>query len=166
VNSLFWVTMFVLILALIYDIRFGRIPNWLTLPAMVVGLAYHFYFAGAHGLLLSACGLLVGFGIFVGLYLLGGMGAGDVKLMAAIGALLGPKDVFYAAVLTAIAGGIYAMVLILLNKTLLIRYGTILKTLLFTGHFAYVPGGTKTPSLRYGIAIAAGTMIVLFRRFV
>lgn len=168
-TPLFWITMAALVITLIYDIRVGRIPNWLTYPAMILGLAYHSYVSGLQGFLLSSGGLLVGFGVFISFYLLGGMGAGDVKLMAAIGTLLGPGDVFCSAMLTAIAGGIYATVVILIygfNRASLTRYGIIVKTFFLTGRFAYIPGETKMPPLRYGIAIAAGTLTVLLKRFV
>ena len=103
-------------IAVCYDLRFRRIPNWLTFPAMIVGIAYHTYFGGIPAFFLSLGGLLLGFAVFFVFYAIGGMGAGDVKLMAAIGALLGPKDVLFAALYTAIAGGVYAILLLVTRK--------------------------------------------------
>lgn len=83
--------------AIMTDLRSSRIPNWLTIPAMVFGLAGHAWQHGLQGLLFSLFGLLVGLGLFLCLHLLGSVGAGDVKLMAAVGALVGPEDALLAA---------------------------------------------------------------------
>ena len=112
-----WITIVVLGISVSYDIRYRRIPNWLTLPAIFTGIVYHTYTGGTSGLILSITGMLLGFGIFIGFYLVGGMGAGDVKLMAAIGSLLGPKDVLFAALYTAIAGGVYAILLLITQRS-------------------------------------------------
>lgn len=165
----FTILLAVLTIAVLYDLRFRRIPNWLTFPAMIAGVAYNTYLGGIPGLLLSLGGLLVGFGVFIAFYMFGGMGAGDVKLMAAIGSLLGPKDVLYAALYTAVAGGVYAILLMVARRTnreALSRYGLMAKSLLCTGHCAYIPQGEneKTTPLCYGVAIAVGTLIVLLQK--
>ena len=113
--------------------------------------------------------MLLGFGIFIGFYLLEEWEPGDIKLMAAIGALLGPKDVLFAALYTAIAGGIYAIILLITqrsNREALARYSLMAKGLVLTGHFTNIPKGEseKTTPLCYGIAIAIGTLIVLAQR--
>lgn len=166
---LFTIVLTVLTIAVLFDLRFRRIPNWLTFPAMIAGLAFNTYIGGISGLLLSLGGLLVGFGVFIAFYMFGGMGAGDVKLMAAIGSLLGPKEVLYVALYTAIAGGIYAIVLMVSRKTnreALSRYGLMAKALISTGNCAYIPQGEneKTTPLCYGVAIAVGTFIVLVQK--
>lgn len=165
----FTVVLAVLAISVFFDLRFRRIPNWLTFPAMVAGLLFNTYVGGVPGLLLSLGGLLIGFGVFIAFYMLGGMGAGDVKLMAAIGSLLGPKDVLYVALYTAIAGGVYAILLMVArksNRKALERCALMGKTLLFTGHCAYVPQGEneKTTPLCYGVAIAVGTLVVLLQK--
>ena len=113
--------------------------------------------------------MVVGFGFFFLFYIAGGMGAGDVKLMAAIGSLLGPKDVLYAGAYTAIAGGVYAVILLVAikeNRKAFARYGLMAKALLTTGHFAPIPKdeSVKTTPLCYGVAIAVGTIAVLVQR--
>jgi len=153
----------VLLIALVCDVRVGRIPNWLTFPAMAGGLTYHVCAEGAQGMAFSAGGLAVGLAVFVVFYLLGGMGAGDVKLMAAVGALLGPKDALWSALATAAAGGVYAALVIAFHRATFLRYGGMVKTFLLTGCFVYVPGEGKTPRLRYAVPIAVGTMVVLLR---
>ena len=170
-DIIFWIAIFVLGVAVTYDIRSGRIPNWLTFPAMAVALACHVWITGVPGLLSSAYGLLIGFAIFLVLYLLGGMGAGDVKLMAAVGAFLGPKDVLLAALFTAIAGGIYAITLLIVqknNRRALGRLGAMAKGLLLTGRLIHIPAkeNEKATPLRYGVAIGVGALAVLVQRII
>lgn len=71
------------------DLKHRRIPNWLTLTAGVLGLLFHVFTGGWGGLLTSIGGFATGFGILLTLWLIGGGGGGDVKLMGAIGAWLG-----------------------------------------------------------------------------
>jgi len=107
----------VLIVASVNDLRFQKIPNLLTYPAMVVALVYHFVMNGLDGLLFSAGGLALGIAVFILPYLMGGMGAGDAKLMGTVGAILGARGVFIAFLFTAIIGGVYALIVVLTNKT-------------------------------------------------
>ena len=72
--------------ALFTDTRRGRIPNWLTFPALGLGVALHSFVGGGDGLLFAAEGAALGLGLFLVPFLIGGMGAGDVKLLAALGA--------------------------------------------------------------------------------
>src|SRR5512136_548273 len=91
-----FILLIVLAIAAITDVRTRRIPNWLTYPTMGAGLSYHVYANGWQGFLFGLEGLLLGFALLLVFYLLGGMGAGDVKLMAGVGSILGPKIVFVA----------------------------------------------------------------------
>jgi len=100
-------------------------------------------------------------------YILGGMGAGDIKLMGAVGGLLGPKGVFTAFLFTAIIGGIYALLILVLSRNLkntVKRYGTMLKTFILTRNLIYIPPSPGEKSLRlcYGIAISLGTVSSVF----
>ena len=154
----------VLIMAAVYDIRFKKIPNLLTYPTAGAAIAYHTVLHGYGGLLFSMEGIGLGIAILIFPYLMGGMGAGDVKLMGAVGGLLGPKGVFMAFLFTAIIGGIYSLVLLFFHgylKEILKRYVTMLKTGIFTGNIVFISSdkkGTK-PRLRYGVVIAFGTLI-------
>ena len=76
-----------LVLCAYWDVRYRRIPNWATLPGVALGLGLNGLFLGWQGMKESGLGLLVGFGALVVLFVLGWMGGGDVKLMAAVGAL-------------------------------------------------------------------------------
>lgn len=104
-----WPTAAVLGAATYTDLRSRRIPNWLVLPFLGMGVLVSCWSHGWHGLgqSLSGAGLgLLLFGIF---FMAGGMGAGDVKLCAAIGAWIGPSQLLIALVLTALVGGVMAL---------------------------------------------------------
>jgi len=156
----------VLIIAAVNDIRLQKIPNWLTYPAMTVGIIYHTGLKGLEGFIFSWGGIGVGIAVLIGFYLVGGTGAGDVKLMGAVGGFLGPKGVFIAFLCTAIVGGIYAILLMALHgflKETAKRYIRIIKTFILTKNIIYAPPTQKekNPKLCYGVAIAVGTIISL-----
>jgi prepilin peptidase CpaA len=89
-----------------YDIPYRRIPNWLTATGVLLGIGMNmFLYQGWPGLRISLGGLALGFGAYFMLYVLRAMGAGDVKLMAAVGAMVGWQDWVGIFVLTAIIGG-------------------------------------------------------------
>ena len=161
----------VLIISAIIDFRSQKIPNLLTYPVMAIALGYHFVMSGPDGLLFSAGGLAVGIAILILPYLMGGMGAGDVKLMGAVGAILGARGVFVAFLFSAIAGGIYALILLLLNRRyfrgFFARQSTTLKTFMLTKQFIPIPAdeNEREPKLCYGIAIALGTLLSVFLEF-
>ena len=169
-TSLIILLICILIVAAIIDIRIRKIPNLLTYPAMIAGLVYHGVMSGPNGLFFSAGGLVLGIAIFILPYLMGGMGAGDAKLMGAVGAVLGPSGVFNASVFTAIAGGIYALLLLpfhyRMHRGLFTRFATMIKTFAVTGLFIYIPAveNEKKPKLCYAIAIASGTLYTIWWR--
>jgi prepilin peptidase CpaA len=157
------------IIACITDIRGQKIPNWLTFPAALAGIIYCTAVSGMQGLVNSAAGLGLGLALLLPFYAFGGMGAGDVKLMGAIGALIGPKAVFSAFLCTALVGGVYAITLLAVYGYVgqtFSRYGIMLKTLCSTGNFAYIQPTEKEkrPLLCYGVAIALGTFLSLICR--
>jgi prepilin peptidase CpaA len=116
VNNLLTLPTFVVLAAALVaaftDIVKFKVYNYLTLPLMVAGLAYHGITGGPSALLGSAFGLLLGGGLLMIFFLMGGMGGGDVKLMAAIGAWLGGMMTLYVFIGSALAAGVYALVLI------------------------------------------------------
>src|SRR5215212_8490883 len=91
------------------DVRTRRIPNLLTFGGAAVALAYHAWTGGLHGLALGAGGWTIGLALFLPMFLLRGMGAGDVKLLAAVGAWLGPMGVVWCALYSVLAGGVLAL---------------------------------------------------------
>ena len=167
-SYLFYFLAGILIIAAIIDLYLRKIPNFLTFPTIIIALLYHSIYHGFSGLLYSVSGLLVGITSLGILYMFGAMGAGDVKLMGAVGAVLGPKNVLNAFIFTGIIGGMYAIAVILLrfeaSKKLLKRTIATLKTLLFTGNIILIPAveDEKPPKLCYGIAIAIGALITIW----
>lgn len=99
------------------DILTYKVHNMLTLPLLASGVLYHAVTGGLPGITASLTGALFGFGVLVVFCLMGGMGAGDVKLMAAIGAWLGLSLTFYVFIVSSIAAGVYALVLIVFRKS-------------------------------------------------
>ena len=165
-----WPTCAVLGIATFTDLRSRRIPNWLVLPFLVAGLAVSTWMHGWHGLGQSLGGALLGLVIFGVLFWMGGMGAGDVKLCAAIGAWVGPQQLMFALVLTGMVGGVMVFCWAM--------FGGFLKEL-FTGtsNLAFGwkdKGGVRDPEMvltnpmkrkmPYAPAIAIGTLISFFGR--
>ncbi len=158
----------ILILAARIDFDRQKIPNLITYPSMVIALSYNGLTRGADGLLFSLAGLAIGIGILLVPYLMGGMGAGDAKLMGAVGAMIGVKGVIYAFICTAIIGGVYALVLMIIHRSRFKGYFkkqmTTLWTLVLTRKYIPDPiqAGQKRPRLCYGLAIALGTGLYMF----
>jgi prepilin peptidase CpaA len=94
------------------DVWKFKVYNVLTLPLLCSGLVYHGYVGGSSEFAVSLTGALFGFGILLTFYVMGGMGAGDVKLMAAVGAWLGMPQIFYVFIASSLAAGCYALFLI------------------------------------------------------
>ena len=158
----------ILITAAIIDLRNQRIPNLLTYPGILMALTYHTIINGIEGLLFSAGGIGIGICLLIIPYLMGGMGAGDAKLMGAIGGFVGAKGVFYTFLLTAAVGGIYALILSVVYRS---KFKGFIKKRLntFIGFILtrkYIPDNQKIaknePKLCYGLAIAIGTAIYIF----
>ncbi len=103
------------LIAAVTDVWKFKVYNVLTLPLLASGLVYHAIVGGWAGLGNSALGLVFGFAILLLAYAMGGMGAGDVKLMAAIGAWLGMPLTYYVFIASALAGGVYAVALLVLG---------------------------------------------------
>jgi len=149
------------------DLRTRRIPNYLTLGTAVLGLGYNLIFHGWPGLLSGLLGLAAGFGFLILPYILGGMGAGDVKALAALGAWLGPRDTLFLFCYMGMAGGLMALGVLLWRGLLWqkIRAGWVILVNLILAR----PEGfekpsfprEETPGIPYGIAIAAGLVMLL-----
>jgi prepilin peptidase CpaA len=103
-------------IAAVYDIRFRRIPNWLVVAGIAAGFVWNGLAAGGTGLGHAAAGLGLGFILYFPLYLIRGRRAGDVKLLAAVGAITGPANCLWIFFLTAILGGAIVLVVIMIHK--------------------------------------------------
>jgi prepilin peptidase CpaA len=104
--------------AALFDLRLRRIPNWLNIAGVVLGLCVNTYLWAGRGALDSVLGLLLALAIYTPLYALRGMGAGDVKLMAAIGAIAGPGNWLTIFLSTALLGGAVSVLLVVRRKRL------------------------------------------------
>jgi prepilin peptidase CpaA len=165
-----WVALAVAAITLIAadtDFRSRRIPNALTLTAVLAALVAHALTGGVHGLGQAGLGMLVAGGILLPGWLMGWMGAGDVKLMAAVGAWLGWPVSLAATLVSLIAGGVFALAVAARHKSL----GRSLKGALHMGAWAAVLPGRKGPppaasDLRFPFAgaIMAGSMMSLWLR--
>lgn len=116
-----YLLMILLVICVITDIRERKIYNKVLLPFLVIGLIIHLAIGGFSGLGFSLAGIAAGFAILLIPYFMGGMGAGDVKLLAVIGALKGMFFVLTAAVYMALAGGILALIVLLFRRGALSR---------------------------------------------
>lgn len=104
--------------AAIYDLRFRRIPNWLNLSGVILGLGINMLLFSGHGLTLALLGIACSLAVYIPLYLVRGMGAGDVKLMAGVGAIAGPSNWFVIFIATALLGGLVSLLLIAYKRRL------------------------------------------------
>ncbi|MCE9548159.1 MAG: A24 family peptidase [Planctomycetia bacterium] len=96
-------------LAAVLDIRQQRVPNFLTVPAALAGIAFHTFMPGGWGLGVSLAGFAVGFSLLMLPWLFGGGGMGDVKLLAALGAWLGPKLMLVAFAMSVFTAAVLAL---------------------------------------------------------
>jgi prepilin peptidase CpaA len=152
------------------DLRTSRIPNWLTFSAMAAGVLYHGLAPSGAGFPASGLGLLAGVFVFFPFFALGALGAGDVKLMAALGTWLGWLPVVYVALYGAIAGGVLAVIVSMWHGYLRKALSN-LKALLM--HW-WVSGVRPLPELTldggtglrlpYALPIMAGLVVTLWSR--
>lgn len=107
------------------DLRTRKISNWITVPGAVLGVVLQTINSGWTGAAASLAGLALGIGIFIVLYIAGGMGAGDVKLFGAVGALVGPQALVLVFVFTGLVGGLAAVGALLAHRKS-IPYGPVI----------------------------------------
>lgn len=149
------------------DLRTRRIPNYLTLGTAVAGLVYNLMAQGLPGLAMGILGMLLGFAFLILPYLWGGMGAGDVKAMAALGAWLGPQLTVALFCYMGIAGGVMALGYLAWEGILWekIKQGwTFLLNLILCRPDGppHPPSPSQlTEGIPYGVAIAVGMMVVV-----
>lgn len=152
------VTIGALLAAVYTDLRARRIPNALTLPLCLVGLALNGVLLGLDGVASSIQGWLLGLALLLPLFLLRGMGAGDVKLMAALGALKGPEFVYFTCLWAAVFGGVVAL-------AGLTRSGKLGLALTHLYYFKFLPAADGSfitaGRIPYAPAIALGAFAVL-----
>lgn len=149
-------------IAVVGDLRHHRIPNMLILLGLGLGMTGQAYTAELVGLGYGMLSILIGFVIFLPMYALGGMAAGDVKLMAMVGAFLTPSDVLSAALFSLIAGGMFGILIVLIRGQLqqtLQRYWLIFRAGTYLAPTADEVAAKPFP---YSVAILSGTLVSLF----
>ena len=156
------------LVAVAWDLATRRIPNVLTFGAALVALIVHAYIGGWNGLGMAAAGWAAGVALFFPIFALGGMGAGDVKLLGAVGAWLGPGAAIWVALYSGIAGGLMGLLVAgfsgylgqaLINVKSLVMYWRIVglkpaPELTLSTH--------KGPRLAYAVPVFAGLMVTIW----
>lgn len=153
-----WVCVFIVAAGTITDLFFRRIPNWITMPAVIVALIYYGLVDGwADGIQYSMTGLAVGCALLFPVFAMGGMGGGDVKLLGALGAWLGSLDALNIFLFSAWAGALGAIIIMAKNKTLVSTMKKLWGAMVcfqVAGRMCKPrPSGATMP---YALAIAAG----------
>jgi len=152
------------------DLRTRRIPNALTFGAALAALVFHVATGGVAGGVNSLGGWLVGAALLFAPFALGGMGAGDVKLLGALGAWLGPGDAVWLALYTGMAGGLMALAVALVRGYLGQACRNIWMLLAYWRLAGIRPlaeltlDTSKGPRLAYAVPILAGTLVTLWLR--
>lgn len=157
----------VLAICLYTDLSKRKIYNIVVFPAAALGIALNTVWHGLPGLKFSAAGFCLGVAIFIIPYALGGMGAGDVKLLGTVGALKGPLFVFHAALGTALAGGLLALGILIWRRQL---WGTVRRIALACAlllcpkrrigeAFFLLERSPYSSFIPYGVAIFIGTLL-------
>ena len=157
------------LIAGLYDLRWRRIPNRLNITAALLGIVLNALFFHGHGVASAFLGIGVALLVYFPLYLLRGMGAGDVKLMMAIGAIVGPSNWFQIFVVTALCGGFFALCLIVFKRRF---HDTVLNCYLMLSEMCHLRAPhhssaqldvSSSAALRlpHGVSIAVGALVVL-----
>jgi prepilin peptidase CpaA len=152
----------------VYDVKSRRVPNLLTGPAILFGLLLHLSMGGWHDLGSSAVAGLICGAVFLIFYLAGGMGAGDVKLITAVGCLCGLHDIAFLLALTGIAGGVMALCLALMRGQLKQTFVNVFTLMSHHGSAGLTPHpeinvlNASTLRLPYALAITAGCALTLY----
>ena len=158
----------ILAVACIADLRTRRIPNLLTFSAAGLALLFHFITGGVSAVGWSVAGYVLGAVLFFPLFALRGMGAGDVKLLAAVGGWIGPGQVAIAALLTSLVGGIMAVGVALATGYLMTALSNLWMLLTHWRVMGVRPvsavtlEGSRGPRLAYAVPITIGTMVTLW----
>jgi prepilin peptidase CpaA len=151
-----------------FDVRTRQIPNVITLGGALAAFVYATFVGGAHAFATSAGGWATGLALFLPFYLLRGMGAGDVKLIACIGSWIGPRAVFDTALYAAIAGGVMAVIVgyasgylteALLNVRLLLTHWRASGPRPLD---AVTLDRSRGPRLPYALPILAGALVAIW----
>jgi len=167
-----WVVTITLIVAAYIDGKQLKVPNWITYPMIVSGWVYSAAFFGWEGLGWSLLGTVVGLALLLPPYAIGGMGAGDVKLLAGVGAWIWSTDTLYSYCWSAVFGGVIAVGMVLYRKVgqkhaaQFLHIVNEIVTIRDPNQLAVIAAERKPTMmlLPYGIPIAIGTIFYFFMR--
>ena len=165
-----WFVSAVLVEAAVIDGWKLKVPNWLTFHMVLGGLAYATYVGGGSGLLWAFTGAVLGLALLLPLHAIGGMGAGDVKLLAGVGAWVGPSLTLGAFATSAVVGGVMAVVMVAWSGQYIKHWaqfqviGHEILTLRNPEKLSAIAAERKPTMmlLPYGIPIAVGTIAYFF----
>jgi prepilin peptidase CpaA len=158
------------IVACVTDLRRRRIPNVLTFTSALGAIGWHTFLSGFRGTGFACAGWIVGLGLLLPLYLLRSLGAGDVKLLAAFGAWLGPVDALWAGLYGTIAGGILALVVAAARGYLGTAYRNLFSLLMFWRVSGVRPMDQLTletsdgPRLARAVPMLLGVVVTLWHK--
>lgn len=158
------------IAATLTDLRHRRIPNALTLAGALAGLIYWTSVSGGAGAWTSLQGWALGLALWLPFYALRGMGAGDVKLLACVGAWLGPLAVLQVGIYASVAGGVLALLVALRHRYLRTAVQNV-SMLLTTWRVSGIRPidtitleGSRGPRLAYAVPVLAGVILAVYLR--
>lgn len=155
-----------LIICVVTDIKERKIYNKVLFPVFVIAIIYHFVNGGVSGFTASLLGATVGLAILLIPYLMGGMGAGDVKLLAVIGAIKGIGFVLMTSLYMAIVGGIIGILILLFRKGVVYRFKQIFYFFVLKRQGVNISIGLDKEALSttypYGVAIALGSIGAIY----
>ena len=151
--------LFILAVAVLTDWYRHRIPNWLTFGALAAGLLLSYLFMPSSDLHTGLKGAGVGLAVLLPVYLTGGMGAGDVKLMAAIGSFIGPMPVLTAGCFALVIGGCVAFYMVLRSGELANIYRRYLVMISARTLIPAEAGSVARRRFPFSLSIAMGTLI-------
>ena len=161
-----WLVTVTLVVAALIDGIKLKVPNRITFPLIIGGWCYNTWYFGLEGLGLSLLGTVIGLGLLLPAYAIGGMGAGDVKLLAGVGAWVGGTVTFYAFCVSTVVGAVLAIAMVLYRRAwarhrdqFMLILGEIL-TIRDPEQLSAIAAERKSSMLLlpYGIPIALGTI--------
>lgn len=156
------------VVAVGWDIATRRIPNVITFGAALVGLVAHAYIGGWQALGMAIAGWAAGVALFFPFFALGGMGAGDVKLLGAVGAWLGPVTAVWVALYSGIAGGLMGLIVAGFSGYLMQAFTNIKCLVMYWRIVGLKPAPELTlsthkgPRLAYALPVFAGLMVTIW----
>lgn len=161
-----WVVTITLVVAAVIDGIQLKVPNWITFPMIISGWVYSTIAFGWVGLGWSLLGTLVGLALLLPAYSIGGMGAGDVKLLAGVGAWMHATHTFYGFCASAIIGAVLAVLMVLYKRQWAKHFSQFwmildeVKTIRDPNELSAIAADRKSSMmlLPYGIPIAIGTI--------